>query len=143
MDFLVQPALCHHPVGKVGGEFKIAGSRKCQVRTPLKDKWWLKPAAWDFFLPVCPDLTISQVILVPYKERRCRMHTIQAFLIVVLSALVWITIILSLALAEEVTIYDKDWRVKERTQDWTIYDRDWRVKGHIEDGRVYDRNWRD
>jgi hypothetical protein len=69
------------------------------------------------------------------------MHTIQSFLIVVLCGLVWLTIILALAFAGEVTIYDKDWQVKERIQDGTIYDRDWRLKGHIEDGKVYDRNW--
>jgi len=63
------------------------------------------------------------------------MHTIQSFLIVVLCGFVWLTIILSVALAEEVTIYDKDWRVKERIQDGTIYDRDWRVKGPIWSGR--------
>ena len=49
------------------------------------------------------------------------MHAIQSFLIVVLCALVWLTIILGLALAEEITIYDKDRRVKERIQDGTIY----------------------
>jgi len=52
------------------------------------------------------------------------MQTIQAFLTVVLCGFVWLTIILSLALAGEVTIYDRDWRVKERIQDGTIYDRD-------------------
>jgi len=62
------------------------------------------------------------------------MHTVQSFLIVVLCGFVWLTIILSLALAEEITIYDKDWQVKERIQDGTIYDRDW-------DGKVYARNW--
>ncbi len=35
------------------------------------------------------------------------MHTIQSFLIVVLCGFVWLTIILGLALAEDVTIYDK------------------------------------
>jgi hypothetical protein len=50
------------------------------------------------------------------------MHTIQAFLIVVLCGFVWLTIILSLALAEEVTIYDKDWRVKEQIRGGTIYE---------------------
>jgi alpha-N-acetylglucosamine transferase len=69
------------------------------------------------------------------------MQTIQAFLTVVLCGFVWLTIILGLALAEEVTIYDKNWQVKERIQDGTIYDRDWTVKGHIDDGKVYDRNW--
>jgi hypothetical protein len=64
------------------------------------------------------------------------MHTIQAFLTVVLCGFVWLTIILSLALAEEVTIYDKDWRVEERIQDGTIYARNWRVKGPIKHGRV-------
>ena len=68
------------------------------------------------------------------------MHAIQSFLIVVLCGFVWLTIILGMALAEEMTIYDKDWRVQERVQDGTIYDRDWRVKGYIEDGRVYDKN---
>ena len=70
------------------------------------------------------------------------MHTIQAFLTLVLCFFFWLTIILSLALAQEITIYDNDWRVKERIQDGTIYDREWKVKGHIEDGRVYDRNWK-
>jgi hypothetical protein len=69
------------------------------------------------------------------------MHTIQSFLIVVLCGFAWLTIILGLALAEEITIYDKDWQVKERIWDGTMYDRDWRVKRHIEDGKVYDRNW--
>ena len=50
------------------------------------------------------------------------MHTIQSFLIVVLCAFVWLTIMLSLILAEEITIFDKDWRVKERIQDGTIYE---------------------
>ncbi len=36
------------------------------------------------------------------------MHAIQSFLIVILCVFVWITIILSLALAGDVTIYDKD-----------------------------------
>jgi hypothetical protein len=44
------------------------------------------------------------------------MPTIQAFLAVVLCGFVWLTIILSLALAEEVTIYDKDWSFGERFQ---------------------------
>ena len=48
------------------------------------------------------------------------MHAIQSFLIVILCGFVWLTIILSLALAEEITIYDEDWRVKERIQDGTI-----------------------
>ncbi len=50
------------------------------------------------------------------------MHTIQAFLTVVLCGFVWLTIILGLAIAEEITIYDKDWQVKERIQDGTIYE---------------------
>jgi hypothetical protein len=35
------------------------------------------------------------------------MHTVQAFLTVVLCGFVWLTIILSLALAGEVTIFEK------------------------------------
>ena len=50
------------------------------------------------------------------------MHAIQSFLIVVLCAFVWLTIILGLALAEEITIYDKDWQVKERIQDGTTHE---------------------
>jgi hypothetical protein len=69
------------------------------------------------------------------------MHAIQSFLIVVLCVFVWLTIILGLVLAEEITIYDRDWQVKERVRGGTIYDRGWRVKGYIEDGKVYDRNW--
>ncbi len=45
------------------------------------------------------------------------MHAIQSFLIVILCGFVWLTIILGLALAQEITVYDKDWRVKERIQD--------------------------
>ena len=45
------------------------------------------------------------------------MHAIQSFLIVVLCGFVWLTIMLSLVLGEEITIYDKDWQVKERIQD--------------------------
>ncbi len=36
------------------------------------------------------------------------MHTIQSYLVVVLCGFVWLTIILSLALAGEVTIYNRD-----------------------------------
>ncbi len=50
------------------------------------------------------------------------MHAIQSFLIVVLCGFVWLAIILSLALAEEITIYDKDWQVKERIQEGAIYE---------------------
>jgi hypothetical protein len=46
MDFLVQSAIGHLSVGKAGGQFKIA-------------------AGWDFFVPFCPDLINSQVILAP------------------------------------------------------------------------------
>ena len=50
------------------------------------------------------------------------MHIIQEFLKVVLCGFILLTIILTLALAEaeEVTIYDKDWRVQERIQGGTI-----------------------
>ncbi len=41
------------------------------------------------------------------------MHAVQSFLIVVLCAFVWLSIILGLVLAEDITIYDKDWQVKE------------------------------
>ena len=37
------------------------------------------------------------------------MHAIQSFLIVVLCAFVWLTIILGFVLAEGITIYGKDW----------------------------------
>jgi len=67
------------------------------------------------------------------------MHTIQGFLIVVLFSFASITIILGLALSQEVTIFGNGWSVKERVQDETIYER--RVKGRIEDGWVYARNW--
>ncbi len=52
------------------------------------------------------------------------MHAIQSFLIVVLCGFVWLTIILGLVLAGEITIFDREWRIKERIQDGTIYDRD-------------------
>jgi hypothetical protein len=42
------------------------------------------------------------------------MHTIQAFLIVVLFGFVCITMILGLALAQEVTIYNQDCKLKNR-----------------------------
>ena len=77
----------------------------------------------------------------PVIQKGGGMHTIQAFLTVFLCGFFWLTIILSLALAQEITIYDEHWRVKERIRDGTIYDRDWKVKGHIENGRVYDRSW--
>lgn len=72
------------------------------------------------------------------------MHAVQAFLMGAFSGFVLLTVLifLDIARAADVTIYDKDWRVKERIHDGTIYDKDWRVKGHIEDGRVYDRDWR-
>jgi hypothetical protein len=93
-----------------------------------------------------------------FRGRRCGMHAIQSFLVVVLCGFVWLTIILGLALAEEITIYDRDWRVKGhiedgkvydenrnlryRVEDGRIYDRDWKTKGRIEKGRVYDENWK-
>ena len=66
------------------------------------------------------------------------MHAIQSFLVVVLCGFVWLTIMLSLVLGEEITILDKDWQVKERIQDGTIDDRDWRVKEDIEDGKNHE-----
>ena len=52
------------------------------------------------------------------------MQTIQGFLKVIICGFILLTIILSLALAEaeEVTIYDKDWRVQERIQNGMIYE---------------------
>ena len=41
-------------------------------------------------------------------QGRCDMHTIQSFLIVVLCGFIWLTIILGLALAEDITIYDEN-----------------------------------
>jgi len=69
------------------------------------------------------------------------MGTIQSFLTLVLCGFIWLTIILILTLAEEVTIYDRNCQVKARIKGGTIYDRNWGVKGHMEDGKVYDRNW--
>jgi len=46
-----------------------------------------------------------------------------------------VLIFLGQALAEEVTIYDKDWRVNEGIQDGTIYDRNWNTKGYIKKGK--------
>ena len=68
------------------------------------------------------------------------MQIIQEFLKVIICGFILLTIILTLALAEaeEVTIYDKDWRIKERIQDGTIDDRDWRVKEDIEDGKNHE-----
>ena len=63
------------------------------------------------------------------------MHKVQSFLIVVLCGFVWLTIILGLALAEEITIYNQDWRVKERIQDGTVYDLNWNTKGYIRKGK--------
>ncbi len=39
------------------------------------------------------------------------MHAIQSFLIVVLCGFAWLAVILGLVLAEDITIYDKDWRI--------------------------------
>ena len=52
------------------------------------------------------------------------MQTIQEFLKVIICGFILLTIILTLALAEadEVTIYDKDWRVQERIQDGKSHD---------------------
>lgn len=71
------------------------------------------------------------------------MHAIQAFLMAVLSSFVSLTILIFLgqALAEEVTIYDKDWRIKGHIEDGRVYDRDWRLQNRIEGGKIYDRNW--
>ena len=66
------------------------------------------------------------------------MHTMQGFLVVVLSGFVSTTIILGLALAQ-VRTFDKGWGVKEGVQDGKIYGG--RVKGCIEGGWVYARNW--
>ena len=95
MGFLVQPAVGHIYLGKVGYEFKIVGRSYFREEILTCD---LGPATWDL-------------------ARRCGMHAIQSFLIVVLCAFVWLTIILGFVLAEEMTIFDKDWWVKERIQD--------------------------
>ncbi len=48
----------------------------------------------------------------------------------------------SFALAQDLTVYDKDWKVKARIEDGKIYDRNWKVKGYIKDNRIYDRDWK-
>lgn len=45
-------------------------------------------------------------------------------------------------MAEDLTIDDKDWRLKERIQDGKIYDWDCNLKGRIDKDRIYDRNWK-
>jgi hypothetical protein len=57
---------------------------------------------------------------------------------VVLCGFFWLTVILGLALAEDITIYDKDWQVKERIQDGKIYDRNrvFRRKTGPADGNI-------
>ena len=69
------------------------------------------------------------------------MNANHAFLAKGLFTLIMILFLSGPTLAEDITIYDKDYRVQERIQDRTIYGRDWGIKGHIEDGKVYDRNW--
>jgi hypothetical protein len=64
------------------------------------------------------------------------MHTIQAFLIVVLSGFVWLTFILGLALAEEVTIYDRNWNPEKHTDKDRIYDKNWNLNGYIKEGEL-------
>ena len=63
------------------------------------------------------------------------MPTIQAFLTVILCGFIWLTIVLGLALAGEVTIYGKDWKAKERNQDGRVCNQSWLLKDHIQDGR--------
>jgi hypothetical protein len=65
------------------------------------------------------------------------LHTVRAFLIVVLSGFVWLTFILGLglALAEEVTIYDRNWNLEKRTDKDRIYDKNWNLKGYIKRGK--------
>ncbi len=50
-------------------------------------------------------------------------------------------IFVGVALAEEVTIYKKNWQVQERIREGTIYDRVGKSKGTLQGGKVYDRNW--
>ena len=71
------------------------------------------------------------------------MHAIQAFLMAVLSSLVLLTVLIFLgqALAEEVTIYDRDWNMRERIKNGKIYDRNWNLKGRIGNEIIFDRNW--
>jgi len=63
------------------------------------------------------------------------MHAIQAFLMAVVSSLILLSVLILLgqALAEEVTIYGRHWRVRERIKNGIIYGKGWRVKGHIKD----------
>ena len=49
------------------------------------------------------------------------MHALQSFSIVMLCALVWITIILGLIFAEEITIYDGKYWVEERVRDGNTF----------------------
>jgi len=60
--------------------------------------------------------------------------------VVVLTALVTGFSLFVLA-QDNLTIYDKDFRVKDRAQDGVIYDKDGRVKGHIKNGIIYDKDW--
>jgi hypothetical protein len=50
------------------------------------------------------------------------MQAIQSFLIVVLCAFIWLTIMLSLVVGEEISIFDNGWRVKGRIQDGKSYE---------------------
>ena len=69
------------------------------------------------------------------------MHTIEAFLTVVLCGFVWLTIILSLALAGDVTIFDENW-LKGYIEDGRIYERNWNLEKRIKGGKIFDRDWK-
>lgn len=59
---------------------------------------------------------------------------------IILTALI-LVFSLSAALAQDVNIFDKDWKVKARIKDGKIYGPGMKVEGYIKDGRIYDQNW--
>ena len=59
---------------------------------------------------------------------------------IILAALI-LCFSLSETLAQDVNIYDKDWRLKGRVRDGKIYGLDMKVEGYIKEGRIYDQNW--
>jgi hypothetical protein len=71
------------------------------------------------------------------------MHAIQALLMAALCSFGLLTFLIFLgrALAEEVTIYGRDWNMRERIKNGKIYDRNWNLKGRIGNEIIFDRNW--
>ena len=63
------------------------------------------------------------------------------FLIVSTILTVIFLLIPSLALAEQMEIYDQSWHLQYRVKDGRVYDPNWKPWGYMQGDEIYDNSW--